>query len=374
MRKVPVGTVEIDRCLSCGTLWFDPGEIRELTEGRVPAGDAGATPAGKDGEGEGSLRRMHRQAASLSCPRCGGMVSAEDFQSTGIPVFRCFECRGILTPGRSADAIRDRFEAIRAHGEQYAALGENLADAVRRRMERTYGPSPGAAPRIGMKDVKWRVPLPVIVPLADGGTPPRSLPLVTWLSLGTIAAVYLFSRLSGAVPLLPGGIPGLPPGKGFAGVSPLALFVYPFVAGGIVPLAVNALFLFVLGDNVEDRMGWLPFLLLFVACGAASGAVHLLLGTKGSPPALGPAGAVAGIIGAYLVFFPQVPLKVYRMGQVVSIPAYLFACLWVVAVLILGAGTGPVARLLDPAPLTFAASMSGFGVGVLAAILWRRVE
>jgi len=154
----------------------------------------------------------------------------------------------------------------------------------------------------------------------------------------------------------------------------LFLWLAPFFHGGIVPLAVGFLFLFVLGDNVEDRMGRGPFLLFYLICGAVAGTAHILGGKAGAPAALGSAGAVAGVLGAYLVFFPEVPISMYGAGRVVSVPAYLFACAWAVAVFLWGWGPGPLSNLLNPAPYSLAGNLAGFGAGVLGAGLWRSLE
>jgi membrane associated rhomboid family serine protease len=157
-------------------------------------------------------------------------------------------------------------------------------------------------------------------------------------------------------------------------VPKFALLAAPFLHGGIVPLVVGCLFLFVLGDNVEDRLGRVPFLLFFLICGAVAGAAHVLWGTAGMPAALGSAGAVAGVLGAYLVFFPDVPIAMYGMGRVVTVPAYLFACAWAVAVFLWGWGPGPLSNLLNPAPYSLAGHLAGFAAGVAGAALWGSLE
>lgn len=362
MRRVAAGGKEIDRCLSCGALWFDHGEIRELTEGRLPVeGGAKDEPAPPPA---GELARLHRQAASTLCPRCGEKLGAVDFRMTGIPVLVCRECRGILAPRRSAGGISVRFRFHREHREKYAALGGSLAEAARRRRAGRMG--------VGTGDSAGAIPLPVVVPLADTGPAVFEFPLVTLLLAALSFFIYLFAGL-GDVPLrLPGDLPGLPSGAGLRGVPPEALLVGPFLHAGLLPLATGLLFLLVLGDNVEDRMGWLPFLLLYLLCGAAAGAAHLSWGTAGNPPALGSAGAVAGVLGAYLVFFPEVPIRMYGLGKVLSVPAYLFACFWVAAAFLIG--PGPLVDWINPAPLSLPGNLAGFGAGVSAALLWRFLE
>jgi len=384
MRTVKAGDRDVDRCMTCGALWFDFGEIRELTEGHVPlpgeqegAGEGGATESAAAGPGiaepdrgspgiAGLLRKMHREAASLSCPRCGGTLLAIDFQFTGVPVFLCLGCRGYLSPRRSAAAINARFQYIREHQGQYAALGEAMAGEFRRGMESRGMPVPRASgPRTA-------IPLPIFVPLGDDAPALQSFPVVTYLLIGLSVVLYLYFQISGALPRLPGGVPGIPSGSGLGAVPAAAILASPLVHRGLVPLLAGALFLFVLGDDVEDRIGRIPFLFLFLVCGAAAGVAHLLWGQPGHPAALGSAGAVGGILGAYLIFFPQVSIKMYGLGRLASVPAYLFACAWVLAALLIG--PGPFTNLLNPAPFSFAGNVAGFGVGACLAATWRSLE
>lgn len=358
MRRVKAGDKEIDRCLACGALWFDYGEIRELTEGHLAVEPGEETPQDPPG---GLLRRMHRQAMSLSCPRCGGAVGAIDFQMTGVPVIRCRECRGYLAPRRSAAALVERFRITREHARKFAALGESLAGAMKRRMERRHGPD------MGTSDMP--IPFPFIVPLADDGPAVFSFPLVTSLLIALSLGVYILAGIADATVTLPGGLPGLPSGSGIRSASFTTLLIYPFLHAGLVPLLTGALFLFILGDNVEDRMGWLPFLLLYLSCGAFAGMAHMLWGKPGGYAALGSAGAVAGVLGAYLVFFPDVPIEMYGLGKVTTVPAYLFACAWVAAVFLIG--PGPFVEIINPAPLSLAGNLAGFGAGISLAILWQ---
>lgn len=374
MRTVTAGDREIDRCMTCGALWFDFGEIRELTEGRVPVegdkaetgGESAAAPAAASaGQAtDGLLMKMHREAQHLSCPRCGGNLRAIDFQTTGVPVFLCLACRGYLAPRRSAAGIHARFQFVREHQGEYAALGETMAREVQRRME----PQGGAA----ASGSGARIPLPILVPLGDDAPALQSFPIVTYLLIGLSVLLYVHFQISGAVPRLPGGAPGLPSGGGPGVVPAAAILASPFLHAGLVPLLAGALFLFVLGDNVEDRIGRISFLVLYLLCGAAAGVAHLHWGTAGHPAALGSAGAVAGVLGAYLIFFPQVSITMYGLGRMATVPAYLFACAWVVAAFLIG--PGPFTNFLNPAPFSLAGNLAGFGMGVLCAIAWRLCE
>lgn len=373
MRRIVSGGREIDGCSTCGALWFDPGEIPELTQGRLPVDDDGAPPPGPPGKREsaekrGALRsRMSREGGVLSCPRCETRLGAVDFQATGVLVFRCPSCEGILAPRASASSIAARFRLYREHGEKLAALGDTLARRERERIESRFGPAGGG--------LGSTVPLPVVVPLADDAPATGALPLVTWGFIALSVGMYIIGQIRGGPLPLPGGLAGLPSGTGFSAVPAWALLVTPFVHAGILPLLAGCLFLFVLGDNVEDRMGAVPYLLFFLFCAACAGTAHVLWGKTAGPPATGSAGAVGAIVGAYLVFFPNVAIRMYGMGRIVALPAYLFACAWVVASFFFGFRPGdPVSRFLDPAPLSLAGHLGGFGAGALCAILWRWIE
>src|SRR5512144_1263932 len=177
---------------------------------------------------------MHREAASLSCPRCGGTLRAIDFQLTGVPVFLCLGCRGYLSPRRSAAAINARFEYIREHQGEYAALGEAMAAEFRRGME-----SRGmAVPRD--PGSRTEIPLPILVPLGDDAPALQSFPVVTYLLIGLSVVLYLYFQISGALPRLPGGVPGIPSGSGLGVVPAAAILASPLVHGGLVPLLAGA--------------------------------------------------------------------------------------------------------------------------------------
>ena len=105
-----------------------------------------------------------------------------------------------------------------------------------------------------------------------------------------MVAVYLFGFK----------IAGLPSGIGYVNTSVTVLLKAPFFHGGIVSLVIGCAFLFVLGKNVEDRMGRARFFFFYLVCGVIAGAAHILWGKTGAPAAMGSAGA-----GGVYRFFPQ---------------------------------------------------------------------
>jgi membrane associated rhomboid family serine protease len=281
-----------------------------------------------------------------------------DFRNTGIPVFRCRECGGLLASRDAVDDLACTFGFHRKNAALYDALGTALAEELRQRLDRRYGPDAGKGLAGGVVPCPG---LPLVVPLADSGGTPASLPMVTRGLLGLIVAFHIFSGIG------IGGMDGLasrlalPSGVGLGHAPGFVVWLAPFFHDGIVPLATGCLFLHVLGDNVEDRLGHATFFLFYLVAGAAAGTAHLLWGKAGAPAVLGSAGAVAGVLGAYLVFFPQVPISMYGAGRVVAVPAYLFACAWAVAQFLW-------------TPYSLAGNLAGFAAGAAGAALKRSIE
>jgi len=94
-------------------------------------------------------------------------------------------------------------------------------------------------------------------------------------------------------------------GEGGLALALRSLITTQFVHGGFLHIALNMLFLWVFGDNVEDVLGGLRFLIFYLGCGVAGGLLHALMQPDSLTPAVGASGAISGVMGAYLVRFPQ---------------------------------------------------------------------
>ncbi|HXG89976.1 MAG TPA: rhomboid family intramembrane serine protease [Vicinamibacterales bacterium] len=109
---------------------------------------------------------------------------------------------------------------------------------------------------------------------------------------------------------------------------PASLFMHT----GVAHFVVNAVFLWLFGENVEARMGRPRFVLFYILCGIAAALVHGWLGAEGRAPIVGASGAIGGVIGAYLVLYPRsrvlmfVPLPL----SLVEVPAVAFVGMWFV--------------------------------------------
>lgn len=120
-----------------------------------------------------------------------------------------------------------------------------------------------------------------------------------------------------------------------------------FLHGGFLHLGFNMLFLWIFGNNVEDSMGHVRFLIFYIVCGAAAALVHVVTNLNSRMPTVGASGAIAGIMGAYVVLYPHarilalVPLFFYF--SLVELPAFVFLGLWFLLQLLMARGGGNVA-------------------------------
>jgi membrane associated rhomboid family serine protease len=127
------------------------------------------------------------------------------------------------------------------------------------------------------------------------------------------------------------------PGKNWL----LSVFVAMFLHGGWLHIAGNMLFLWVFGNNVEDRLGRLPFIVFYLLGGVAAAALQIAFDPSSAVPNLGASGAVAAVLGAYLVMFPRarvVTLVIFFFITAVEVPAVVVLGAWFVLQLFSGVG------------------------------------
>ena len=113
-----------------------------------------------------------------------------------------------------------------------------------------------------------------------------------------------------------------------------------FLHGGWLHVLGNMLYLYIFGDNVEDRLGHLRYLLFYLLCGCAAGGAQALSSPGSNLPMVGASGAIAGVSGAYFLFFPGARVvtlvPIFFFLQVIEIPAVIFLLIWFLGQLMLG--------------------------------------
>ena len=156
------------------------------------------------------------------------------------------------------------------------------------------------------------------------------------------------------------------------GPTPIYLTVFSamFMHGGWLHLGSNLLFLWIFGDNVEQRFGKIPFLLFYLLSGVVATFAQIYLDPDGIIPNLGASGAISGVLGAYLVLFPRNRVHALFFWFIVSVPAFLAIGTWIVLQLFNGWGS-----LLNAGEslggVAYGAHIGGFFAGVVLAFIMR---
>jgi len=144
------------------------------------------------------------------------------------------------------------------------------------------------------------------------------------------------------------------------------LLTYMFLHGDIIHLVSNMLFLWVFGDNVEDAMGHLKFLVFYILCGIAAGLTHTYMLPDSKLPLIGASGAVAGVIAAYLILHPRVLVGVLAFRFIpLRIPAAWVLGVWVVTQLVM-------VLLNQPDQVAWWAHVGGMAAGAVLILFMRR--
>jgi len=208
--------------------------------------------------------------------------------------------------------------------------------------------------------------------------PRRHAPVMTLALIGVNVAVFLFEltlpseTLEGLFHLF-GVVPARYTHPEWAVMAGLPLDDYwpfatsQFLHGGWSHLLSNMWMLWIFGDNVEDRMGSFLFLVFYLACGIAAGLLHWVANPDSTLPVVGASGAIAGVMGAYMIMFPSarvitlVPLFVIPLF--IPIPAVFFLFIWFISQFFSGAFA-----LLSPEKaggIAWWAHVGGFGAGII---------
>ncbi len=149
------------------------------------------------------------------------------------------------------------------------------------------------------------------------------------------------------------------------------IFTAMFMHGGWLHLFGNMLYLYIFGDNVEESFGHVKFLIFYLVAGIAATFAQYYFSAGSNIPNLGASGAIAGVLGAYILLFPQARVDVLVARTVMSMPALIVIGFWFVLQLFSGAGS--IARTdqtADAGGVAYMAHIGGFVAGLAIAFLF----
>jgi membrane associated rhomboid family serine protease len=205
-------------------------------------------------------------------------------------------------------------------------------------------------------------------PIGDDNSARRTVPVVTYVLI-VLNVLFFFVELSGGDPFIEKW--AFVPSRFLANPAGdfLTLFTSMFMHAGWVHLGGNMLYLWIFGDNVEDRFGHIKFIIFYLLCGLAATFAQLAFSTGSNVPNLGASGAIAGVLGAYILLFPQGKVRVLQGQRVVQVSALIVIGLWIV--LQLFSSIGSISNAADTGGVAYMAHIGGFVAGFALAFLLR---
>ncbi len=228
----------------------------------------------------------------------------------------------------------------------------------------------------------------MVMPLGDDDLDRRSFPIVTYVLIAINVVVWLL-ELSGGDRFI-NGYSAVPfeithntdligtqtlhasgqaiPIELYAGPKPiyLTLLTSMFMHASWMHIIGNMLYLWIFGDNIEDRIGRAKFLVFYLVCGLAASGAQIAFSADSVVPSLGASGAIAGVLGAYLVLFPKKNVRVFLARQVVNMPAFIVLGLWIALQIFsqVGVSRGQASGV------AYLAHIGGFLAGVILIFLF----
>ena len=207
-----------------------------------------------------------------------------------------------------------------------------------------------------------------MLPIGDDNSSVRTVPIVTY-GLIVLNVLFFLVELSSGDAFITKW--AFVPSRFLANPAAdfITLFTSMFMHGSWLHLGSNMLYLWIFGNNVEDRFGQARFLIFYLLCGLGATALQLAFSLDSNIPNLGASGAIAGVLGSYVLMFPQSRVNVLQRQSVVPLPALMVIGFWFV--LQLFSGIGSIAETADTGGVAYMAHIGGFIAGFVLTFLFK---
>lgn len=222
-----------------------------------------------------------------------------------------------------------------------------------------------------------------MIPISDDPGPRRRFPIVNYALIAANIVVFLLELQNGdcftaAYSTIPAAITSGTPAtiQGCALTQPtpvyLTLLTSMFLHANLLHIGGNMLFLWIFGDNVEDRLGHIPYLIFYLFCGLVASVAQIAVSPNSTQINLGASGAIAGVLGAYIVFFPGARVRtLIFLGffiTLANLSAFIVIGLWFVLQLVSSLQElNPT--MVQAGGVAYMAHVGGFVAGLLIALL-----
>jgi len=210
-----------------------------------------------------------------------------------------------------------------------------------------------------------------MLPIGDDNSARRTFPAVTY-ALIAFNFLFFFVEMSGgdAFVMQWSFIPSRFLANPFGDF--LTIFTAMFMHAGWVHILGNMLYLWIFGDNVEDYFGHIRFLIFYIFCGIGATFAQLAFSAESNLPNLGASGAIAGVLGAYILLFPRQRVSVMMGLAIIPMPALVVIIFWFA--LQLFSGIGSIGSASNVGGVAYMAHIGGFVTGLLLSFVFRSIR
>ncbi len=203
-----------------------------------------------------------------------------------------------------------------------------------------------------------------MLPLGDDNSSRRTFPIVTYGLIALNALIFLLELSSGDAfiekwSFVPSRFAADPTGQF------LTIFSSMFMHAGWLHIGGNMLYLFIFGDNVEDRLGHARYLFFYLLCGVVATLAQYIFNLGSSVPNLGASGAIAGVLGAYIIMFPGERVRVLFGYAVVQMSAIVVIGFWIILQVISSLATFTASSQTGGGGVAYMAHIGGFIAGIV---------
>jgi membrane associated rhomboid family serine protease len=214
-----------------------------------------------------------------------------------------------------------------------------------------------------------------MIPISDQDIRKSGRPWMTWLLVGLNVIVFIYELTLGRTQIEQFFMTyGAVPAQITQGENLLSLFTSMFLHGGLIHIISNMVFLLVFGDNVEAVLGKLGYLGFYLLGGLFAAGAHVIVNPAANVPTLGASGAVAAVLGAYVVMFPRSRVKVLLFWgffiQMTRVAAMLFVGVWFLMQFLSGLASLAVSTS-QVGGVAYWAHIGGFIPGIVLGFLFR---
>ena len=211
----------------------------------------------------------------------------------------------------------------------------------------------------------------MLLPIGDDNSARRVFPFITYLLILVNVIFFIVELALGDAfivqwSFIPQRFLANPAGEF------LTIFTSMFMHAGWLHIVGNMLYLWIFGDNVEDNFGHVKFLIFYLLCGLAATFAQMVFSMHSEIPNLGASGAIAGVLGAYILMFPKGRVKVLLGFRVVQVPALIVLGLWIV--LQFFSGIGSIMSQTDEGGVAYMAHIGGFITGFILTFFFRKKQ